>query len=75
MLPVAPGALGVREGALAWCVAGVGATAAQAASVALLLRMLTWVHSALGGCAYALVRRRRAAARAARDEPVPEEQP
>ena len=79
MLPVSPGALGVREGAMAWCLAGLGATAAQtasaaqAASVALLLRILTWAHSALGGCAYALARRRARPAPAPTDEPADEE--
>lgn len=58
MLPVAPGALGVREGALAWCLAGVGAVPARAAAIALLLRAITWLHSALGGAAYVLARRR-----------------
>lgn len=85
MLPVSPGALGVREGAMAWCLVGVGATAtqaasaaqvtsaAQAASVALLLRILTWAHSGLGGCAYALARRRARPATAPTDEPPEEE--
>ncbi|MDP6439229.1 MAG: lysylphosphatidylglycerol synthase transmembrane domain-containing protein [Candidatus Brocadiia bacterium] len=73
MLPVSPGALGVREGALAWCLAGVGATGAQAASVALLLRILTWAHSALGGCAYALAHRGARRPLAPTDEPAEEE--
>lgn len=53
MLP-SVGALGVREGAITYCLAHLDPTAAQAAAVALLLRLLTWIHSAIGGCVYAL---------------------
>ena len=54
------GGLGVREGAMTYCLAHLGPTAAQAAAVALLLRLLSWVHSGIGGCVYALGWRRRA---------------
>ena len=59
MLP-SIGALGVREGAITYCLARLGPTAAQAAAAALLLRFLTWFHSAIGGCVYALGERRAA---------------
>jgi uncharacterized protein (TIRG00374 family) len=54
------GGLGVREGVMTYCLAHLGPSAAQAAAVALLLRLLTWVHSGIGGCVYALGCRRRA---------------
>jgi len=54
------GGLGVREGAMTYCLAHLGPSAAQAAAVALLLRLLIWVHSGIGGCVYALGSRRRA---------------
>jgi uncharacterized membrane protein YbhN (UPF0104 family) len=52
------GGLGVREGAMAYCLAHLGPSAAQAAAVAVLLRLLTWVHSGIGGCVYAFGSRR-----------------
>ena len=58
MLPISVGALGIREGATTYCLASLGLSAAPAAAVALVLRLLTWAHSAIGGCAYALGRPR-----------------
>jgi uncharacterized membrane protein YbhN (UPF0104 family) len=52
------GALGVREGALTYCLSQFAPTAVQAAAMALLLRALNWAHSAIGGCVYGLAGRR-----------------
>ena len=52
MLPISLGGLGVREGALTWCLAHLGPTAAQAAGAALILRFATWLLSAVGGLLY-----------------------
>ncbi len=57
MMPVSVGALGVREGAMSYCVARLGAEPARAAAVALILRLITWLNSAVGGLAYAVARR------------------
>lgn len=61
MMPVSVGALGVREGAMSYCVARLGAGPARAAAVALILRLITWLNSAVGGLAYAMAPRRRRA--------------
>jgi len=53
VLPVSLGGLGVREGALTWCLSRLGPTAAQGAGAALLLRFINWLHSAVGGLLYA----------------------
>lgn len=58
LLPISLGALGVREVALSFCLVGVGVSPAQAATMALLLRLIVWVHSAAGGCAYVAGHRR-----------------
>ena len=57
MLPVSVGGLGIREGMLTYCLGRLGLAHAEALGAALLLRALSWVHSALGGCIYALGRR------------------
>lgn len=57
MMPVSVGALGVREGAMSYCVARLGAGPAKAAAVALILRLITWLNSAVGGFAYAFAAR------------------
>jgi len=57
MLPVSVGALGIREGMLTYCLGRLGLAHAQAFGLALLLRLLTCFHSAIGGCLYALGRR------------------
>jgi len=57
MLPLSVGGLGLREGALTYCLVGLGVAPAQAAAAALLLRALTWLHSGAGGCLYAVGRR------------------
>jgi uncharacterized protein (TIRG00374 family) len=57
VLPVSLGGLGVREGALTWCLAHLGQTAAQGAGAALLLRFINWLHSAAGGLLYARTER------------------
>lgn len=58
IVPVSVGALGVREGAVTYCLAQVGLSPARAAAAALLLRLMVWIHSAAGGCLYALGRPR-----------------
>jgi hypothetical protein len=67
MVPITVGALGVREGALTWCLAALGGDAGKAAAVALLLRVITWAHSAAGGLAYVTSRRR---VKTIREEPA-----
>lgn len=57
MLPVSLGGLGLREGALTWCLSHLGPTAAQGAGAALLLRFINWLHSAVGGLLYARAER------------------
>lgn len=59
MLPISLGGLGVREATMTWCLAGVSLTPARAAGVALVLRLLTWLHSAVGGVLYTLGSRAR----------------
>ncbi len=54
MLPISVGALGVREGAFTWCLAGVGVEAGRAAAAALLGRLILWLHSLAGGLLYAM---------------------
>jgi len=49
LLPVSVGSLGVREGAIAYCLSGLGLEPVRAAAVALALRMVGWAHSAVGG--------------------------
>ena len=51
-LPVTVGGLGLREGAITYCLAQFGVPAGQAASVALLLRFVSWSHSAIGAVVY-----------------------
>lgn len=58
MLPVTVGGLGLREGAITYCLIGFGFQPAQAASVALVLRFLYWAHSAAGGLIYSFSGRR-----------------
>jgi len=58
MLPISVGGLGVREGVTTYCLSRVGLTPASAASVALLLRCLSWAHSGIGGIVYALGRKK-----------------
>jgi uncharacterized protein (TIRG00374 family) len=53
MVPVSIGALGIREGALSYCLARIGPTTAQAAAIALLLRFLSWLNCGIGGLLYA----------------------
>ncbi len=57
VLPVSLGGLGLREGALTWCLSHLGPTAAQGAGAALLLRFFNWLHSAVGGLLYARAER------------------
>ncbi len=57
MLSISVGGLGIREGAMTYCLAHLDVAPAQAAAVALMLRLLSWMHSALGGFIYALGRR------------------
>ena len=57
VLPISIGSLGVREGMVTYCLAGLGLTPARAAAAALSLRLLVWLHSAAGGCLYALARK------------------
>ncbi len=57
MIPVSIGGLGVREGVLTYCLTGLGLEPARAGATALMLRLAVWVHSALGGCLYAVGRR------------------
>ncbi|NLW51697.1 MAG: flippase-like domain-containing protein [Candidatus Brocadiaceae bacterium] len=54
MLPVSLGGLGVREGTLTYCMSHLGATAAQGAGMALVMRGLSSLHSAAGGLVYAV---------------------
>lgn len=63
MLPVSVGGLGVREGVITYCLAGVGLGAGRAAAAALLLRFLGWMHSACGGLLYLLDQPRRSDAK------------
>ena len=57
VLPVSLGGLGIREGALTWCLSRLGPTAAQGAGAALLLRFINWLHSAVGGLLYSRAER------------------
>lgn len=63
LLPISPGALGVREGLTAYCLGRLIASPAKAAAVALLMRLLIWIHSAVGGCLYAVGHKAEAPAR------------
>jgi hypothetical protein len=57
LVPITVGGLGVREGALTYCTAHFGPTAAQATAAGLLLRLTSYACSAIGGVLYALGRR------------------
>jgi len=53
LVPISLGSLGVREGVVTYCLAGLGMEPARAAAAALMLRAVGWLHSAFGGCLYA----------------------
>lgn len=52
LLPVSIGALGIKEGALVFSLIKLGFNAPEALSVALLLRLSIYIHSAIGGVLY-----------------------
>ncbi len=53
-VPISLGALGLREGAIAFCLTMVGISPAEAVAVALLARLLTFAKGTVGGILYAL---------------------
>jgi glycosyltransferase 2 family protein len=55
--PISVAGLGIREGARIWCLTHLGVPPAAAAAIAVLLRLLSWLHAAIGGVVYAVARR------------------
>lgn len=58
VLPVAPGGLGVQEGALAAVLIAAGASAPEAVSAALLFRSVQWLTAMVGGFGFLAGRER-----------------
>lgn len=52
LLPISVGSLGIKEGALVFCLTRLGITSPAALAVALLLRICLYLHAAIGGLLY-----------------------